>query len=470
MMNRDFYFFGIFFLGLYVVAALFQSIIFFQIGYQIYNLQSFSNWFLVVVGTSLVGLVFMLKYFHHKGYRLVFITGAIFVIASLYQNTIIYLLLLLFREVESYYLTALILSLSAAFLYAISLVFSKAGREPWLKVLGVFMIILVGISVYLLILSRNVPSGQPPTSIVTQLNQWVALANCLMPVPVIVLFYRELKPLKTSDEVNRSNQYTGLMYALGGIAAFMTFVLGIRIGTQSYWSTHVSASTKAMSEPFESRSYVNQKGDILLYRLMEPQDYNPNQQYPMVVCLHGGAGWGTDNYRNIEGSLFARMLSEPENRKKYPSFLFVPQCPPGSSWGGYLNLPTVDSLVFETISVLEDEFAIDEERLYVVGHSLGGYGAWHFAGTRPDKFAAAIPVAGEGNPALASNIRDVATWAFHGANDRNVPVSGSRDMIDAIEQAGGNPRYTESPNGGHSWEIVTETPRVLDWLFAQQRN
>jgi predicted peptidase len=249
----------------------------------------------------------------------------------------------------------------------------------------------------------------------------------------------------------------------------MILVFGFNIGTQSYWRTHISPRTKALAEPFEARSYVNREGDTLLYRLLEPVDYDPNKKYPMVVCLHGGAGWGTDNYRQFEGSLFARLLSRPENREKYPAFLFVPQCPPGFSWGGLPNLPTVDSLVFETITALENEFSIDKNRLYVAGHSLGGYGTWYFIGTHPDRFAAAVPVAGEGDPVLAPNMVDVGVWAFHGANDRNVPVSGSREMIEAIRKGGGEPRYTESPHGGHGWKMVEDAPGLLDWLFAQKR-
>jgi predicted peptidase len=246
-------------------------------------------------------------------------------------------------------------------------------------------------------------------------------------------------------------------------------VFSIRIETQSYWSRHVSADTRALAQPFEKRSYINSRGDTLLYRLLIPLDYKPGKQYPMVVCLHGGAGWGRDNYRNIGGSLFARMLSNPENREKYPAFVFVPQCPEGYSWGGYLDLPTVDTLVFETIRALKKEFAIDEQRLYVAGHSLGGYGAWYFIGTRPKEFAAAIPVAGVGDAAIAENMRNVAIWAFHGANDIHVPVSGSREVIEAMRKAGGTPRYTESADGGHSWKILVDTPGVLDWLFAQKR-
>ena len=62
-MNRDFYFFGILFLGLYVGTALFQSIIFFQIGTQLYYVNSFAAWTFVSISTSLVGSAFMLNYF-----------------------------------------------------------------------------------------------------------------------------------------------------------------------------------------------------------------------------------------------------------------------------------------------------------------------------------------------------------------------------------------------------------------------
>jgi len=85
-------------------------------------------------------------------------------------------------------------------------------------------------------------------------------------------------------------------------------------------------------------------------------------------------------------------------------------------------------------------------------------------------FAAAIPVAGGGNPARAPKALDVAVWAFHGKNDKNVPVEGSRNMIRALERAGGHPKYTEFPDKGHNiWYDVSTTPGLLDWLFAQKR-
>lgn len=101
--------------------------------------------------------------------------------------------------------------------------------------------------------------------------------------------------------------------------------------------------------------------------------------------------------------------------------------------------------------------------------SRGGYGSWHFIENHPDLFAGAIPVCGEGNPKQAPKIKSVSVWAFHGAKDMNVPVSGSRQMIAAMKKAGGSPQYTEYPDAAHNiWEEVIKTPGLLDWLFAQK--
>jgi predicted peptidase len=174
--------------------------------------------------------------------------------------------------------------------------------------------------------------------------------------------------------------------------------------------------------------------------------------------------------KQFDGALEAQILYTPENRKKYPAFLFVPQCPPGKSWGGVPGLRNVDSLVFEIIDTLEREFSIDTHRRYVMGHSLGGYGTWYFIGTRPEMFAGAIPSAGFGDPSFGKKIVDVPVWAFHGRLDRNVSVNGSRDIIEAVRKAGGNPRYTEYPNIGHgTCDPMKKTPELMEWLFEQKR-
>ncbi|NNE76354.1 MAG: peptidase, partial [Pricia sp.] len=194
------------------------------------------------------------------------------------------------------------------------------------------------------------------------------------------------------------------------------------------------------------------------------------KKYPLAVCLHHGGGNGIDNVMQVQTSEMAKVLATSKNRENYPAFIFVPQCPPGSSFGGIPNFTEISDLVFDAMADLENNFSIDENRRYVMGMSLGGFGSWHFIGKRPELFAAALPICGGGNPDHAKNMVDIPIWAFHGAEDTNVPVNFSRSMIDGIKKAGGDPKYIEFERIGHNiWQEVDQTPGKLEWLFAQQK-
>jgi predicted peptidase len=288
-------------------------------------------------------------------------------------------------------------------------------------------------------------------------------------------FLAELKILKKEKTGIPERESVKNILGFAGLIAFIGAVtFGIMLASAWYsqisWNKESFEITKNWVQPFEARVFVNSKGDTLLYRLLKPLNYDPQKKYPLLVSLPYGGQPGTDKIRQVEGAGAAELLSTEANRIEYPAFIFVPNCPPGSGWGGIPGYPSVDTLVYKAIEAVDKEFPIDLKRQYVTGNSRGGYGAWNFICTRPDLFAAAIPVSGAGDPKLASKIVDIPVWAFHGARDHNVPVSGSRDMISAIKKAGGKPKYTEYPNAGHDiWDMASQTPGLWDWLFAQQR-
>ncbi len=252
------------------------------------------------------------------------------------------------------------------------------------------------------------------------------------------------------------------------LLALCSLVLSIQLMGENYAQTHISARENALAQPFQEGSYISPQGDTLQYRLLKPIAYDPKKRYPLVVALPYTC-W-SDNTRQIEACPIAKWLATNENRRKYPAFVFVPRCPPHTGWGGVANTPSVASLAIEAIVSLDQSFSIDPKRRYISGVSRGGYGSWHMISEHPELFAAAIPVCGEGNPDQAQGMSSVSIWAFHGARDMNVPVSGSRNMVSALRKAGGSPRYTEYPDAAHNiWEEVIKTPGLLNWLFAQKQ-
>lgn len=230
----------------------------------------------------------------------------------------------------------------------------------------------------------------------------------------------------------------------------------------------------------EARTYESPKDDTMPYRILIPDNYDPNKEYPLVLCLHGAGGRGTDN--NSRGTEAWKVLSSKEVRERYPAFILTPQCPQGERWvdvkwkKGSYSIDKVSTsremeLVVEILDSVVKEFSVDPSRVYVTGQSMGGYGTWDIVLRNPDSFAAAIPVCGAGDPSQADEIADLPVWAFHGAEDPTVPPSGSREMIEAIREAGGDPRYTEYPGVKHvgSWVRAWKEDEIVPWLFKQKR-
>lgn len=395
-----------------------------------------------------------------------FAAAIVVVISALFHAVVVFSISLLI----DYYLPAAYFVIGSGAIYALALLFSDARKRVWLKSIG--LVLLAASTLYLLIfvLMRDSPKMLIDDVVLT-ISQWASLLTSFIPVGYIMNFRDEEKTLQEDSVVPTSSQAQDSILAVGFLMALVgSGFFGFRFVTEGMSQGVITLQARKMSQQFEARTYVSANSESMSYRLLRPLDYDSTKKYPLAVCLHGGAGWGIDNIKQFDGSLEAQILYTPENRKKYQAFLFVPQGPPGTSWGGVPGLRNVDSLVFEIIDSLEREFSIDTHRRYVMGHSLGGYGTWYFIGTRPEMFAAAIPSAGFGDPNFGKRIVDVAVWAFHGRLDRNVSVNGSRGIIEAMRQAGGNPRYTEYPEIGHgTWDSMKNNPELMDWLFAQRR-
>src|SRR5581483_4791158 len=164
----------------------------------------------------------------------------------------------------------------------------------------------------------------------------------------------------------------------------------------------------------------------------------------------------SDPYAQVWSADYNAPLN-PHIQQHWPSFVVVPQLSASQSWvnvpawhGSYSQpaQPSVGLLVAKEIldSLQKEYMGIDANRLYVTGLSIGGYGTWDAIERWPGYFAAAAPVAGAGDPSKAALLKNLPIWAFQGSADLSVPVAGSRDMIAAIQAAGGHPRYTEFPS------------------------
>ncbi|MCC6669992.1 MAG: family 78 glycoside hydrolase catalytic domain [Planctomycetes bacterium] len=229
---------------------------------------------------------------------------------------------------------------------------------------------------------------------------------------------------------------------------------------------------------FEWRRHRGPRDQELPYRLLRPRSVAEGARYPLLLFLHGAGERGQDNHRQLIHLLPTPLLQD-EGRTRFPCFVVAPQCPKDQLWvevdwskGGAMPAGPSPALrmVLELLDRLAEELPIDLGRVYVTGLSMGGYGTFDLACRAPERFAAAVPVCGGGDPTQAERLRALPLWVFHSADDRTVPVERSRAMVEALRGLGAAPRYTEFRDAGHaSWRPAYADPELWTWLFAQRR-
>lgn len=183
------------------------------------------------------------------------------------------------------------------------------------------------------------------------------------------------------------------------------------------------------------------------------------KKYPLLIFLHGSGERG-DNLDLVKRNGPPSFLDQ---RSDFPFITISPQCPENKRWDTE-NLQAM-------LQILLKKYRIDQDRIYLTGLSMGGFGTWAWACSYPDQFAAIVPVCGGGDVQFAKNLKNTPVWAFHGDADPVVPVNRTIDMVAAVNAAGGKARITVYPGVGHdSWIKAYQEPELYNWLLSHTRN
>jgi len=211
---------------------------------------------------------------------------------------------------------------------------------------------------------------------------------------------------------------------------------------------------------FEKEITIQAKLGYLL-SLPPGYDADPGKRWPLLVFLHGAGESGSDIEKvKIHGP--PKLIAA--GSFDHPCIVVSPQCP-GRGWNADMVAALIDDICRTT--------RVDEDRIYLTGLSMGGFGTWALAASRPERFAAIAPVCGGGNPVDAIKLRGLPIWVFHGAKDTVVPLAASQAMVTALEALGQKDtvKFTIYPDVGHdSWTVTYDDPAFYTWLFAQKRS
>ncbi len=216
------------------------------------------------------------------------------------------------------------------------------------------------------------------------------------------------------------------------------------------------------------------------YRLMKPMGFDSNKRYPVIVSLHGGGGRGADNRKQLRD--WNKILADKQRRSDHPCYVLAPQTTRLWNASDLKNIKRV-------IAALP---SVDMDRIYILGHSMGGHGTYILIQIDSSYFAAAAPSAGSGLHKTgefidASLIKDLPIWSFHGDKDKICPIERDQKLFAEMKKLGGNMKFTTWAGDRHgvAKKMITGSDNgttqlssdrcdgetgFMKWLFAQKRS
>ena len=195
-----------------------------------------------------------------------------------------------------------------------------------------------------------------------------------------------------------------------------------------------------------------------------PDTYNddPNQQWPMILWLHGAGNRGSD-------ALSIRGAGGPPSRIRnndplLDDFIVLsPQCKSGEWWSSNAAQNNIDAIVDEHLA----RFRIDPDRIIITGQRMGGQGTNTAIVRNPNKYAAAVPICGRAENNQSGSVAHMPIWIFHGDQDGTVPYQASVDWHNALIAAGAqNNDFHTIVGGPHNvWTETYQRADLYQWML-----
>ncbi|MFL6214696.1 MAG: prolyl oligopeptidase family serine peptidase [Blastocatellia bacterium] len=209
------------------------------------------------------------------------------------------------------------------------------------------------------------------------------------------------------------------------------------------------------------RAYQAADGKLVPYRLYIPKSYDGKTPRPLAVLLHGALG----DERSFFSDLYDPAVVKGEAERRGYILAAVNG---RSRFSSYRDAAGDDPL--DVAAAVMRDYQIAASRVYLAGHSMGGFGTWVVAARKPELFAAIAPMSagppaqGDALTALLEKVKPLPALVVHGAKDGIVPPDLSKQMVAAAQKAGVQVTYLEVPNADHLTVIGASFNAVLDFF------
>ena len=226
------------------------------------------------------------------------------------------------------------------------------------------------------------------------------------------------------------------------------------------------AARTATQRRIQKRSYeFKEAGKEMEYALFVPASYSATQEYPLIVALHGLGS-------NPQQIMHYRGLTDLAEEHRY--IVVAPMGYNERGWYGSRGQSSSRSRpnnlgelseqdVMNVLALARKEFNIADNRIYLMGHSMGGGGTWHLGIKHPDIWAALAPIAPaiRGNTSNLEKIKHIPVIVVQGDQDPLVPVRGARRWVAKMKELGMEHSYIEVAGGDHTSIAFEKMPDIF---------
>jgi dienelactone hydrolase len=200
-------------------------------------------------------------------------------------------------------------------------------------------------------------------------------------------------------------------------------------------------------------------GALQDYAMHVPASYDGKRKAPLVVYLHGITGLPEEPFRNPTGLVDAIdakgwLLASALGRGDW----FYRGGTPG------------DADVMEVIADVSKRYAVDPDRIYLMGHSMGGYGTNNVAMHHPDVFAAVAPAEGTDSADLHANLRDTPWFEMTAEEDLDAQGKNAKALYQSLSKDGYDATLLDYRLKIHEYSSIYDTlPRLMRFFSSHTR-
>jgi len=256
--------------------------------------------------------------------------------------------------------------------------------------------------------------------------------------------------------------------------------------------------------------FIQGEFEGLAYNLYIPKDMEPGKTYPLVQFIHDAGPCGSDSRLTLAQGMGAVIWADPMEQAKRKCFVLAPQFdgPPivDDDWIVDPRLETAKRL----LDWVCDQYAVDRDRLYTTGQSMGCMSSIVLNVRYPDLFAASFLVAGQWDDRQIGGLEKQNLWMLNSMGDvkafpimnqmacemeskgalvawKLISAKASQEELSEIAKSliatGANVIYTPykietvangwSSRGGehhtNTWKTAYNIEAIREWMFSKTK-